>query len=72
VIKWFAVFLLVRGKFAGKIGKKLEHGEAVTHLLYGVAVFTELHGEITFYSVAALGLGCCAVLNALLGGGEGE
>lgn len=62
------VVLKLREKVALKAAKKLQHGEAVTHLLYGIAVFTETHGVVTFYSASALCLGVTAVVVSLVGG----
>lgn len=59
---------VVRTKVSSKIGKKIVGAEAVTHLLYGVAVFAEAHGEITTYSVAAVSLGVMSVLHSFFGG----
>jgi hypothetical protein len=64
--------LAFRAKIAARVGRKLEGGEAITHFLYGIAVVTETHGEITFYSVAAICLGCVALITTVIGTGGGD
>lgn len=63
--------VLVKRAVARKVGKKVAGGEALMHLFYGGAVFTEIKHEITIYAVAAIGLGIFAVL-AFVFGKEGE
>jgi len=53
-----------------KVGKKVAGAEALTHLFYGGAVFTELRGELTIYAVAAITLGVVAVVGAIFGGDD--
>lgn len=53
---------------ACKVGKKVAGGEALMHLFYGGAVFTELKEGITFYAVAAIGLGVFSILAYFFGG----
>lgn len=59
-----------REKLAHKISTRIESGERVTHFLYGIAILTEHHWEVTFYSVSALSLGVFALVTVLIGNGE--
>lgn len=58
----------LRAKVAAKMGRKLQSGEALCHFFYGVAIFTETHGEITFYSCSACALGVVALVVFIVGG----
>lgn len=70
VVEGIKRVIAVKRAIKTKVGKKLVLGEAVTHFFYGTAVFTELHGEVTVYAIAAVTLGAFSVLGAVFGGGE--
>lgn len=70
VLKTVKALMEVRAKIAMKSSKALHSGEALTHALYGVALFTEAHAELTFYSVSAFTLGMVALAAFLIGGGS--
>jgi hypothetical protein len=70
MLKMFAVIMQARSRAAHKFSGAIEHGESVTHFLYGAAIVAEHHWELSFYSLSALTLGVLALLTVLLGHGE--
>jgi hypothetical protein len=70
VVKTVKAVLALREKISARVCKMAHTGESVTHFLYGAAIFTESHEGVTFYGCMALGLGCFALLNTLLGEGK--
>lgn len=68
VVEGIKRVVVIKKTIAAKVGRKVAGGEALMHLFYGGAIFTELKEGITLYSVAAVGLGVFAILGWFFGG----
>lgn len=56
---------VARSRIAGKFSKAFHFGDVMTHLFYGVALFTETHEGMV--GIAALGVGIAVVLVTFFG-----